>query len=265
MQQTTPARWLACLLPSLCCFAAPQQSEPKVNLLYTFRASGVPTFFTQVTPSLFWGIDATAGQIFSVTTTGTYTTIYTFPTSPSGVTALGVTPALNGDIYGGLSGGGTSIADLYVGTPKGDVTLYAYNGATQGAPFGVVQHPDNYLYAFFEVTGGSSSVFTRLDYQGKTKPLYTLASSQGTPYGAPFLGMDSSLYGLSVLDNFAQVGIYRLATSGSFSWIIPSIPAGKSGVAGRLLALIQATNGKFYGTLPYGGSANGGAIYEASL
>jgi hypothetical protein len=46
--------------------------------------------------------------------------------------------------------------------------------------------------------------------------------------------------------------------------VVPSIPAGTYGVSYGI-SLIQAGNGKFYGTLPQGESANAGSIYEATL
>jgi uncharacterized repeat protein (TIGR03803 family) len=61
----------------------------------------------------------------------------------------------------------------------------------------------------------------------------------------------------------ASAGIYRLTPTGSFSWLVPSFSTGKYG-ADDPLAFIQAAHGNFYGTLPSGGSANAGSIYEVT-
>jgi len=254
--------WVLSGLPAHAQYAT--RSQPTVTLLYTFRTSGTPTAFVEVNPGLFWGVAATGGQIFSITASGRYNTVYTFPPVPSGITILGLTAALNGYLYGGYSSSGTTqIADLFASTLKGLVTLHAYNGATQGGPNYVVQYPDDNLYTFFGVTGSTTNTFTRLDYGGKTTDLYTLTPAQGVPR-APFIGIDGNFYGISLMGNTAQLGIYRLMTSGAFSWVVPSMPTGKFGV-NHGIALMQATNGKFFGTLPQGGAANAGTIYEANL
>jgi len=234
------------------------------TLLYTFRTSGTPIALVEVSPGLFWGLTANAPQIFSIDTTGTYNTIYTFQPG-SGVQPTGLAPALNASVYGGFGSlGTTTIADLFAATLGGVVTLYPYNGVTQGAPNGVVQYPDNNLYSIFAANGTSVPVFTRVDYNGETTNLYTFPSSQGFPH-TPFVGLDGNFYGLTLMNNTTQLGIYRLTSSGAFSWVVPSMPTGKYGDNNWLIALIQATNGKFYGTLPQGGNANAGTIYEANL
>jgi hypothetical protein len=260
--------FFACSLAVLCAANRPPvrsgQPQPTVTVLYTFRTAGAPNALVEVSPGLFWGITENAPQIFSITATGTFKTIDTFPSYSSGILVTGLASALNGSAYGGLSSkGGTAVSDVFAAGPTGAVTLYAYNGATQGAPSAVVQHPDNSLYTFFAVTGSPVPVFARLDYQGKTTPLYTFSAAQGSPLN-PFLGLDGSLYGMSLMSNGTRLGIYRLTPTGSFSWVVPSMPTGKYGVSYGI-DLIQATNGKFYGVLPQGGSANAGTVYEANL
>ena len=104
------------------------------------------------------------------------------------------------------------------------MTTYPYNGATQGGILELVPSPDEHLYTFFG--GGSEGfVFARLDYQGAPTTIYTLSSGQGIPY-AFFLGMSGDFYGLSELnpEGGGPAGIFRLTPSGTFSWIIPTMP-----------------------------------------
>ena len=79
-----------------------------------------------------------------------------------------------------------------------------------------------------------------------------------------FLGADGKFYGLSLMNNTTNAGVFRLTAKGSFSWVLPTFSTGTYGVS-YSIALIQAGNGKFYGTLPQRGSANAGSIYEATL
>jgi hypothetical protein len=92
---------------------------------------------------------------------------------------------------------------------------------------------------------------------------YTFTSSQGLPR-VLFLGHDGDFYGLTSMNNATSVGIFKITPAGSFSWVKQSFPTGKYGLA-YIPDLILASNGKFYGTLPQGGSANAGIIYEVSM
>jgi len=90
--------------------------------------------------------------------------------------------------------------------------------------------------------------------------VYTFTSAQGLPQ-VLFLGHDGNFYGLTSIGNRASVGIFRITPTGSFSWVVPSILNATT----YIYDLILASNGKFYGTIPEGGAANAGAIYEASM
>jgi hypothetical protein len=232
-----------------------------MKLLYTFSFDGSPTILAEISPGRFQGVLETPGSIFSIDSTGNFKVVYTF-SQPSTAVA-GLTPALNGQAYGGAgSVGSTSLAELFSVTANGQVTTYPYNGATQGVPNGVVQAPDNHLYTFFGVTGNPVPAFARLDYHGNPTTLYTFSPDQGLP-GLPFLGKDGNFYGLSELNNYKEFGIYRLTRSGSFSWVA-KFPAGyAAGNYGN--ALMEASNGKLYGTLSGGGTAQAGSIYEVTL
>jgi uncharacterized repeat protein (TIGR03803 family) len=79
-----------------------------------------------------------------------------------------------------------------------------------------------------------------------------------------FLSTDGNYYALSLMNSNTSAGIFRITPTGSFSWVVPSFSTGTYGV-NHGISLIQAGNGKFYGTLPQGGAANAGTIYEATL
>jgi uncharacterized repeat protein (TIGR03803 family) len=256
-----------CLLFGLCVAnrmaAQGPNSQPTLKVLYTFKAlGGTPTAIVEVSPRTFMGTTATSPGLFSITSTGDYQFFYTFPPDPSGTTVSGMTPALNGQAYGSAvnSGPVTTFSELFSVTASSKVTTYPYNGATQGGAGYLIQDPDNHIYGFFG-TLGAPPAFTRFDYQGNPTPLYVLSGSQGLP--VTFLGSDGDFYGLSLMNSTTSAGIFRLTPEGSFSWLVPSFPTGKYGVY-YLIALMQAGNGNFYGTLPQGGGANAGTIYQVT-
>jgi uncharacterized repeat protein (TIGR03803 family) len=259
----------ACLLSALCfpgAFKAHGQSPPAtLKVLYTFKAQGgTPTALAEVSRGTFLGVSGTSPGLFSITSSGAYNYFYAFPANQQGIVAGGLTPALNGQIYGAASNLGvvTTFSELFSVAADGKVTTHAYNGSTQGGAEYLVQDPDGYLYTFFATSENPIPVFTRVDYQGNPTSLYTFSASQGLPY-VLLLGMSEDFYGLSLMpSNTGKAGIFRLTPSGSFSWIVPSMPL--AGAGSYPVSLIEATNGNFYGTQPEGGSADGGAIYQLS-
>jgi hypothetical protein len=239
------------------------QTKPTFRVLYTFdRVGGTPTAITEVSPSKFMGIIATSPGLFSITSDGAYNSFYYFPPSSQSIAVAGLTPALNGSTYGDASNYGPTLtfSETFAVDPSGSVTTYPYKQASAGAS---TQAPDNHLYGFYGVVGGPAQ-FSRFDYQGSPTPLYSLSPADGLVY-VLFLGKDGNFYGLSLINNTTSAGILRLTAKGSFSWVLPSFSTGAYGVAGYRIGLIQAGNGKFYGTLPQGGRANAGSIYEATL
>ncbi len=243
-----------------------QIANTKPQVLFTFIGPDIdstPTFFVEVRPGSFMGIVANGAQIFSITSTGTYQGIYTFPELGGGLGAEGFAPALNGQVYGSAEEPGDSPAfsELFSVAPNGAFTAYPYNPSTVGGAEVPVQHPNNHLYAVMGKYG--SARFAQLDYQGNPTFLHTFSASEGAPY-LTFLGARGDFfYGLSMIGEFVNVGIFRLSTAGEFSWVIPSISPPYGASYG--IDLVQAGNGKFYGTLPNGGTAGVGSIFEATL
>lgn len=248
---------LCCELP-----AQEQSSQPTLKVLYTFKAAGgTPTAIVEVSRGLFMGITATSPGLFSITSGGDYHFFYIFPPERSGLGALGLAPALNGQVYGSAASSGpvTKFSELFSVSVNGKVTTYPYNGPTQGGAEYPIQHPDNHLYTFFGLPAAPPA-FTRLDYEGNPTYLYSFSASQGFPYAA-VLGANGDFYGVSLMNNTANAGIFHLTAAGAFSWLVPSFTT--NGV-NYLISLIEAGNGNFYGTLPTGGSPPAGTIYQVT-
>src|ERR1017187_5383431 len=71
-------------------FGQTPKTTPQV--LFTFNGpdvDGTPTFFVEASPGNFMGIVANGAQIFSITSTGAYQGIYTFPYLGGGLGAIG--------------------------------------------------------------------------------------------------------------------------------------------------------------------------------
>ncbi len=271
MKPTLPSRKRAsvCLLCGLCLpgafTARGQSSQATLKVLYTFKAvGGTPTALVEVSPGTFLGVSGTSPGLFSITSAGAYHYFYAFPPDPQDTVATGLTPALNGQIYGAASNLGTvtTFSELFSVAADGKVTNHAYNGSTQGGAEYLVQDPDGYLYTFFALSENPIPIFTRVDYQGNPTSLYTFSASQGLPY-VLLLGASDDFYGLALMpSNTGKGGIFRLTPSGSFSWIVPSMPI--AGAGSYAVSLVEAANGNFYGTQPEGGSSDAGSIYQVT-
>jgi len=232
-----------------------QPSQPTIKLIYTFRTFGIPTAIVEVSPGKFLGLIVTPPGIFSITSDGSYVNLYTFPSNPSSIGAIGLTPALNAQTYGSAQNSGpvTIFSELFSVAPNGKLTTHAYNGSTQGGPNIPVQHPDNYLYSIFGIEGGSQT-FSRLGYSGDFTPLYTFTGGGYPAFDTMFLSTQGDFFGVWLTTN-TVAGIYRVSPTGSFSWLVPSFPTG--GINNESVGLLQASNGKLYGTLPQNGPGAG--------
>jgi hypothetical protein len=145
-----------------------------------------------------------------------------------------------------------NFSELFSVALNGDFTAYPYNPSTVGGADVPVQHPDNHLYVVMGKTEGAR-IFAQLDYQGNPTPLHTFSASGGVPY-LTFLGAKGDcFYGLSMIGEFIDVGMFRISAQGEFSWIIPSLSPPNGANYG--INVLQADNGNFYGTIPNGGSA----------
>jgi hypothetical protein len=97
--------WLVALVcgPSIPCdlWALAPASAPTLKVLYTFEAEGgASTGLVEVQPGRFFGVADISPGVFSVTSSGNYQYLYAFPTLSSGLAVFGLTPALNGQLYG---------------------------------------------------------------------------------------------------------------------------------------------------------------------
>jgi len=208
------------------------------------------------------GVINNSPGIFAINSAGALRVIYYFPQSQLSLGIVGLTAALNRRTYGAAANYGptTTFSELFSVAANASVSTYPYNAATQGGLIvPAAQSPDDHLYAIFGIDGGTPA-FNRLDYGGNPTLLYSFSTDQGRP-ALMFLGGGADFYGLTLMNNTLNAGIFRLTAAGSFSWVLPNFPT--HGVSNGI-SLIQASNGNFYGTLPQGGSANAGSIYEVT-
>jgi uncharacterized repeat protein (TIGR03803 family) len=144
-------------------------------------------------------------------------------------------------------------------TPDGNVTnLYFFDNATAGNP-GLTLGPDGNFYGVtaFGGTNNLGTIFS-ITPEGVLSTLHSFSGSDGqNPAAPPVIGDDGNLYG-TALDH-----AYKINPTGAFSVLSDQIPF--AGNTGSMSPLFLASDGSFYGTVPYAGlNVENGVVFRMS-
>ncbi len=208
----------------------------------------------------------TYGSIFSLTSAGGLSSLYTFSYT-TGYFAVGLTLSTDGNFYGTGGDGGTgAYGVLFRISPNGTYTLlHDFLGSSDGAgpTSPPIQGSDGNLYG---TTTGSGGIFSSTVYKytrsGAYSTIFEFSNTQGKLAAARLVqGSDGNLYGTAVEGGTANNGtIYKLSTSGTLLYNYSFPASGKFGVFPS--ELIEASDGNFYGTTSYGGTAHDGTVFR---
>ena len=164
---------------------------------------------------------------------------------------------------------GASIAPLYTFT-----NTFPGGGVDGGTPVGgLIQASNGVLYGT-TLNGGTNNGYGtifKVTTDGVFTPLYTFTSSTtdgSTPYAGLLQGTNGNFYGTCYGGGTNAYGsIYRLTGAGAFSELygfnrLRGAAYTNAEGANPNAALVQGTNGNFYGTAPAGGTNGFGAAFE---
>jgi uncharacterized repeat protein (TIGR03803 family) len=187
----------------------------------------------------------------------------------------GLVQATNGDFYGTTAYGGVNCAPGGCGTvfritPTGTLTtLYSFDGTDGEGPNGLVQATNGDFYGTTAYGGvncapaGCGTVF-RITPTGTLTTLYTFCSQNACTDGEnPFAGLvqatNGDFYGTTADGGATGYGTVFKITPGGKLTSLYSFCSQSGCLDGYYpeTALVQATNGDFYGTTYYGGANNG--------
>jgi uncharacterized repeat protein (TIGR03803 family) len=222
--------------------------------------------------------DDGCGTIFRIDAIGALTTLYRF--CPLGGRCLdgavpsGVVEATDGNFYGTTqTGGSTGRGTLFKLTSRGLTTIHVFcegncsDGSTPLAP--LVQAADHNFYGTTEFSGiNNGGTIFRVNSEGVVTTLYSFcAKSQCRDGNAPIAGLvqgsDGFLYGTTTSGgNTTQDGtVFKISTNGKLTTLYRfcslancadgSFPFG---------ALVQGTDGNFYGTTLQGGASESNCL-----
>jgi uncharacterized repeat protein (TIGR03803 family) len=212
----------------------------------------------------------TVGTIYKLTSSDTFKLLM----SPSTADASGFYPygsvvqASDGALYGVMMAGGAgSAGTIYKMTTAGAVTLaHAFDSAKHGSkPYGrLVAASDGLLYGT-TTGGGSSYAGTLFSYDPAAKRFALLYTFGGTNGSNPFAGLtegsDGRLYGTAFAggaNGFGTVFAFDKATGALTRLYSFKGTDGAYPYAG----LVEAADGRLYGTTSGGGANNQGTIFS---
>jgi uncharacterized repeat protein (TIGR03803 family) len=216
------------------------------------------------------------GTVFRMTINGALTSLYSFTGGNDGGNPLaGLVQASDGNLYGTTAYDNT-LGTVFRITTNGALTTlhFFYGGSDGGYPqAGLVQASDGNLYGTTEFGGvanwyaGSGGTVFRITTNGALTSLYSFTG--GNDGGNPLAGLvqasDGNLYGTTFyggntnLNGYGYGTVFRITTNGVETVLYSFTGEGDGGnpVAG----LVQASDGKLYGTTEYGGTNGYGTIF----
>jgi uncharacterized repeat protein (TIGR03803 family) len=209
-----------------------------------------------------------SGTIFRITPAGKLTTLHSFSGFDGASPGAPLIQAESGELYGlTQNGGSTNSGTFFRVTLRGSLTtLYSFSGTYLTGP--LLQANDGNFYGTDEISGanGHGMIF-KLTPSGHFSILHSFDSTDGS---APACGLlqasDGDLYGTTYeggSNNSCPNGcgtVFKITLGGDLSTLHNfEVTDGANPIA----ALIQATDGNFYGTT-YGGGTNGnwGTVFK---
>ena len=224
------------------------------------------------------GTDNGCGTVFKITAGGTLTTLHSFDASEGAGPLGGLVQSTNGNFYGttrtppGGEGGAYGYGTVFEITSSGTLTtLHRFDGTDGAYPYaGLVQATDGNLYGT-TTNGGANNVCTsggcgtvfKITPAGAFTTLYSFCTQPNCTDGAGPFGLvqatDGNLYGATAAGgnisdcNSQGCGtLFKISTGGKLTTLHTF--DGTDGASP--LALVQVTNGKFYGVTTGGANNN---------
>jgi uncharacterized repeat protein (TIGR03803 family) len=206
------------------------------------------------------------GTVFKTTASGTLSTLHSFSAEQDGLWPDAVlVQGTDGNLYGTTYAGGSEPRNYVCGaygcgtvfkiTTQGAFTVlhkFDYtDGATIYAP--VAQGSDGAFYGaafdggftYYEGCVDGCGTLYKVTASGKFTKLHVFAfNSGGNPYSGLAPATDGNLYGESPSGGYSTGEIFKLTPAGGFA----TVYSFSLEVGGGVAALVQGTDGKFYGS-----------------
>ncbi|MFZ0953174.1 MAG: choice-of-anchor tandem repeat GloVer-containing protein, partial [Candidatus Sulfotelmatobacter sp.] len=235
----------------------------------------------QASDGNFYG--TTTSTVFKITAGGAFATLHIFDGTDGAYPEAGLVQGTDGNFYGTTSAGGLSGCGIQAEDGCGTIFKITAEGAFAtlhifdetdgyGSLSGLVQGPNGNFYGTAYYGGvncdplGCGTVF-KIAPGGTLRTLHTFNDTVGTdPYAGLVGATDGNLYGTTTYGGANANGtIFKITPSGTLT-TLHSFDGTDGTEVGSLapVALIQATDGNFYGVIGGGGAYGDGTVYRLS-
>jgi uncharacterized repeat protein (TIGR03803 family) len=232
-----------------------------------------PAEMCTVLASAGTGVVSNVSNVGVTCTTATESVIHTFDPNPDGFyLATNALQAADGNFYGTTQYGGTSgRGTVYKITPAGVHTVI-YSFAASGTADGehpaaaLIQGSDGNFYGTTLDGGaiGDGTVF-QITPAGVETVIHSFAGYDGIgPLAALVQGSDGNFYGTTYKGGANSCGtVFKITPAGALT-VLYAFAGGTTDGTNSTAALIQASDGNFYGTTQYGGTGDGGIVFKVT-
>ncbi|HXC98072.1 MAG TPA: choice-of-anchor tandem repeat GloVer-containing protein [Verrucomicrobiae bacterium] len=211
------------------------------------------------------------GTVFKISAAGAFTSLFSFTGGSDGAgPAAGLTQASDGSFYGTTSRGGDSNAGTVFKISASGVfnRLHSFTGGNDGAnPFaGLVQGSDGNFYGT-TVAGGTNGygIVFKISARGAFASLHSFTHGIDGAYSYAGLirGNEGNFYGTTYSGGTNDYGtVFKITATGAFTSLY-SFTGGNDG-GYPFAALVQGSNGNFYGTT-FGGGRVPGTVFRLTV
>ncbi|HSI60792.1 MAG TPA: choice-of-anchor tandem repeat GloVer-containing protein [Ideonella sp.] len=183
----------------------------------------------------------------------------------------GLVRAPDGNFYGTSQvGGSNDVGTVYRMTPDGTVTTVHSFGPTGGnTPVGnLTVGSDGALYGTTSAGGrcGFCGTVFKIDTEGRYSVVhgFSAAAEGATPSGGLLLANDGNFYGTLFYGGTNRNGaLFRMTPAGEVK-VVHAFGASAADGASPRAPVIQASDGKLYGTTALGGVFSAGTVYQVT-
>ncbi len=213
------------------------------------------------------------GTVFKIDSAGSLTMLHSFSGFPGdgAIPVAGLVQGTDGSFYGTTSSGGAFFqGTVFRMTSSGAITvLHSFNsflgeGAVPIA--GLVQGSDGNFYGTTALGGAhfKGTVF-KIEAAGSFTTLHSFSGSPGegaNPVAGLVQGSDSNFYGTTASGGAHFQGtVFRITPSGALT-VLHSFSGHPGEGAVPFAALVQGSDGNFYGTTALGGAHSKGTVFK---
>jgi len=224
-----------------------------------------------------WGGTYGFGTVFQMTPGGALTTLVSFNGADGCAPLAPLVQGTDGNFYGTVSGdSGNGFGSVFQVTPAGVLTTkVVFVSANQNPSGGLLQASSGLLYGTTECGGilnlnagsGLGTVF-KMTSAGALRTVASFGGTNGSHCISGLVqGSDGNFYGTTAGGGMGGCPtggggtVFRMTPPGALTTLVSFNGADGSSPQS---ALIQGTDGNFYGTTTYGGPCGGGTVFQVT-